>query len=371
MQIGLDAAALKNQPHGIGNYIKNLVLALPTVAPEEQYSIFLPRRNIRQFSSLTQRVCLEPCPSSRFFRVLWEQAALPWILKVRKVDVFHGLASAVPPQSTCPSVVTIHDLTTHIMPKQHTAGRSSYLRWMIPQSCRRADAIIAVSESTRRDLVSVLQVPSKKIVVIPLGVDDSFHKVLDPDVLFAVRRKYNLPEEYILYLGVIEPRKNLGNLVRAYQQAADIHEHVPLVLAGSLGWGYKPLLREITESPVRDRVFLSGHIQQEDLAAVYSAASLFVYPSLYEGFGLPVLEAMACGTPVITSNIASLPEVAGEAAILVDPHSPHDIAEAIRRVLAHPDLRQQLSQRGVLRARSFRWDYTARQTHHVYAQLLG
>jgi glycosyltransferase involved in cell wall biosynthesis len=371
MQIGLDTVAMKKELYGIGNYIKNLVFALLSTAPEDDYLLVTSRGNREHFAPLGKNVSFESCPASRPLRICWEQAVLPRILKARNVDLFHGLASVLPLRTSCRCVATVHDLTTFLAPERHTAARRTYLRWMIPRACRRADAIIAVSESTRDDLVKFLRVPPGKISVIHLGVAESFRPVEDADTLLQVRRKYGLPEKFILYLGLVEPRKNLGTLVAAYREAEEVNREFSLVLAGSLGWDYQPLIRQIRSSAAGDRILLPGYIRAEDLPAVYSASSLFVYPSLYEGFGLPVLEAMACGTPVITSNVSSLPEVAGEAALLVDPRSPHELAAAMRKLLANEDVRKSFSERGLVRARSFSWSQTARKTLEVYAQLAG
>jgi glycosyltransferase involved in cell wall biosynthesis len=371
MQIGLDTVVLKKELRGIGSYIKNLVFALLSTAPQDDYFLITSRSNIHHFDPIKDKVRISSCPASKLLRVCWEQAVLPEILKARRIDLFHGLAHSLPLRRSCRYVTTIHDLTTYVMPEQHTPGRRSYLRWMIPQACRRAEGIIAVSENTRNDLVRLLRVPHEKIFVVPLGVDPTLRPVQDPDELLAVRQKYGLPKKFILYLGAIEPRKNLHTLVKAFQEAEDLHREFALVLAGSLGWGYGPLLRQVKSSAVRDRIIFPGYVSADDLAAVYGASSLFVYPSLYEGFGLPVLEAMACGTPVVTSNVSSLPEVAGDAALFVDPHSASELAAAMRRILAHEDVRQTLSRRGILRARAFDWDRTALKTREVYARLVG
>jgi glycosyltransferase involved in cell wall biosynthesis len=371
MEIGLDTVAMKSELYGIGNYINSLVISLLSGLSEDRYLLITSQSGKRHFERLGESVSLETCPANRFLRIYWEQVQLPGILKSRRLQLFHGLASVAPLLITCPSVLTVHDLTTLLTPDHHTVARRSYLRWMIPRACRRADAIIAVSESTRDDLVEQLEIPGEKISVVYLGVSKTFRPIKDPEELLRVRRKYNLPEKFILYVGLIEPRKNLDTLIAAYEAAEDVHREVSLVLAGSLGWRYQPLLSRIRSSKVARRIFMPGYIKSEDLAAVYGASSLFVYPSLYEGFGLPILEAMACGTPVITSNISSMPEVAGEAALLIDPHSPSDLASAMRRVLAEPAVSSSLSERGKLRAQSFTWDETARKTRQVYEQLVG
>lgn len=371
MQIGLDTVAMKADLYGVGNYIRNLVCGLLAAESEDRYILITSESGIHHLLPLANAVSLESCPTSRPLRICWEQAVLPRILKARKVELFHGLASVLPLRRCCRRVVTVHDLTTVLMPDCHTVTRRSYLRWMIPKACDRADGIIAVSESTRDDLVTHLRISPQKIFVVHLGVAEAFRPVSDMAQLLKVRRKYGLPEKFILYVGTLEPRKNVKTLVTAYEQAGDVLREFSLVLAGSLGWGYQPLLRQISSSPVGDRIILPGYIAAEDLPAIFSAASVFVYPSLYEGFGLPILEAMACGTPVITSNVSSMPEVAGDAALLFDPGSPTDLLVAIRKVLAEVEVRNSLAERGIARARFFTWEQTARKTRQVYAQLAG
>lgn len=371
MRVGLDAAVLKEEAYGIGNYIKNLIFNLASTKPHDDYFLVASRQGIPHFASLANRLSFGLCPNSPLPRVVWEQTVLPRILGTKKIDVFHGLASSVPLRGNCPRVATVHDLTAFTVPDRHTFARRNYLRWMIPEACKRADVIITVSEHTRDDLVKRLGVPYDKIVVIWLGVDPKFYPIGNTEQLAAVRQKYGISGNFILYVGVIEPRKNLCNLVRAFQDAVDVHREYVLVLAGSPGWGYESVLRGVMSSSIRDRIILTGYVDSRDLCALYSASSLFVYPSLYEGFGLPVLEAMACGIPVITSNVSSLPEIAGGACVLVDPRSPGDLMRAMRRVLAEEHVRKMLSEQGILRARAFSWERTARKTHEVYSRLLG
>jgi len=226
---------------------------------------------------------------------------------------------------------------------------------MIPQMARRSEKVIAISESTKRDIVSLLEIEEEKISVTHLGVDKRFRPVTEEQELAGVRRKYNLPPKYILYVGLIEPRKNLEALVDAYH-ADSLHTEFDLVLAGNLGWGYAPLLEKVANSRIRNRIHMPGYIADTDLPALFSMAATFAYPSVYEGFGLPVLEAMACGTPVITSQVSSLPEVAGDAAILVDPSDRKALALALQKVLSDDHLRKSLSEKGIRRARLFTWE---------------
>ncbi|MCX6026985.1 MAG: glycosyltransferase family 1 protein [Chloroflexi bacterium] len=227
------------------------------------------------------------------------------------------------------------------------------------------------SESTRDDLQRITHVPESRVHMVPYGVSPSFRPVHAPHLRRAVAERYGLPSEFLLYVGNLEPRKNLPRLLEAYARLPGRQVVPPLVLAGTRGWKDAPLRETMERLNLGRRVVFPGYIPQEDLPAVYSMAAAFVYPSLYEGFGLPVLEAMACGTPVITSNVSSMPEVAGDAALLVSPNDVEGLTRALDRVLGEPDLRAELSRRGLARARQFTWRRAAESTLAVYRSVLG
>jgi len=236
-------------------------------------------------------------------------------------------------------------------------------------SARRAKQVIAISESTRRDVIARLRVPAERVQTIYCGVDPSFQPLPRVDVE-AFRREKGLPERFILYLGTIEPRKNIGRLAEAFANLARSSAHdmadVHLVIAGSVGWMSESTLAGIHDLPVRDRIHLPGYVPEEEKPLWYNAAICLCYPSLYEGFGLPPLEAMACGVPVIASDVSSLPEVVGDAGILVSPMDTDALMDALRRVLVDAELRAELAQRGLDRASRFSWAEAARETVATY-----
>jgi glycosyltransferase involved in cell wall biosynthesis len=238
-------------------------------------------------------------------------------------------------------------------------------------SSRQADAIIAVSESTRMDVIRVLQIDPEKIFTTHLGVDPSFRVISDIESRERVASEYRLPEKFILYLGTIEPRKNLPVLIRSFRQLVESGTEHMLVLVGKYGWMYKEVLNLVNELGIEDKVCFTGYVPQEDLPLVYNLSSLFVYPTIYEGFGLPALEAMACGVPVITSNVASLPEIVGDAGILIPVDDVDALHNAMRRTLQDQGLREKLIQDGLVRSKSFSWERTAQLTHQVYLSVLG
>ncbi len=311
----------------------------------------------------------------------------------RSVDLFHATEHLLPRLSAIRTVFTLHDLIFLFHPEAHKPMNRWFLTLMMPRFLRAADAIIAVSECTKRDAVRCYGIPEEKITVIYEGVNPRFRPA-DPEAIAAVRQKYGLPERFILYVGTIEPRKNLTALLEAYTAlmerpapcalrpatcdlrpaTCDLRPatcDLRLMIVGKKGWLYEGFFRKLRELGLEDRVIFTGYVPDEDLPALYSAADLFVFPSLYEGFGLPVLEAMACGVPVVCSSTSSLPEVAGDAALLVPPTDVRALTEAMERALTDERLRARMRARGLERARRFSWERAAQGTLITYRKVLG
>jgi glycosyltransferase involved in cell wall biosynthesis len=369
MRIAINTLAMRRELYGVGNYIKHLVACLSKLDSKNEYLLFASRENDHHLKHLGGNFRVQYAPSNRTIRLAWEQLILPRRLKRERIDVYHGTTFVTPLHKTSRQVVSIHDMTFYLTPERHSLHKRVYFRAMIPKAVRGSDRVIAISESTKRDLLRLLDVEADKISVVPLGVDSRFSPAVDEAVLAGVREKYNLPSKFILFVGMIEPRKNLQILLDVYE-AAGLDEDIDLVLAGNLGWDYQGLLRKIADSPVSHRIRMLGYIADADLPALYTLATLFVYPSVYEGFGLPVLEAMACGTPVVTSNVSSLPEVAGDAAVLFDPSDSRSLASALQEVLGSSQLRKSMSERGRQRAQLFTWERTAQKTLETYQRSL-
>jgi len=369
MHIAINCLAVPPRPYGGGNYIRRLVGHLSKIDTDNQYTVYVSSTNSHHFSELGPNFNFVSSYSHRPLRILWEQTGLPRDLSHRKIDVFHGPAFVSPWVKVCPQVTTIFDMTWFLFPEKHTFVKRHYFKTMIPRSVRQSDVIIAISESVKKDIVRILDVPPEKVEVTYLGKEESFKPVRSAERLGRVRAKYGLTGKAVLFVGVVEPRKNLVRLIQAFTRLKALHGDYRLVIAGGFGWDYKEVLKAARESGIRERVLFTGFIPDEDLPELYNAAEVFVYPSLYEGFGLPVLEAMACGIPVITSNVSSMPEVAGDAGILVDPRSTADLAQALDRVLADSTLRKQMREKGLERSRLFSWEKTARQTLEIYRQV--
>jgi glycosyltransferase involved in cell wall biosynthesis len=302
---------------------------------------------------------------------MWEQIGLPLALVGRRIDVFHS-PLGLPLLCRPAGVATIHDLCFLTHRATFTRRMWVYFRVFLPLSVRRARIVLTVSETSRQALIELMHVGADKIRVIPNGVDEGFQPPTDAVDLGGVRARYGLPSAFILYVGTLEPRKNVLRLLQACQRlwSAGAVSH-KLVIAGRQGWLFEDVLDFVRREGLHDRVVFTGYVAPADLPALYALATLLVYPSLCEGFGLPPLEAMACGTPVVGSNCSALPEILGQAARLVDPHDVGTLAETIQAVLTDEGLRETLRTRGLERARRYRWETSARDTLAVYAELTG
>jgi glycosyltransferase involved in cell wall biosynthesis len=372
MRIGIDATPLPSDPGGAGNYIVQLVRALLASPGEHHFVIFIQRGRLRWFdgtrSPSVEWVVTADRPPA--LRLLWEQTALPWLARHYRLDILHSLHYTRPFILPCASVVTFHDLTFVLFPELHTPLKRRFFPLMMRFSARRSAALLANSESTRQDAMRLLGIPAEKIFLTPLGIGAEFRPLDDPQVLQHCREQYHLPGQFILYVGTLEPRKNLPLLLRAYARLPQRLEVIPLVIAGQPGWMIQDIFRQIEALGIQDRVQFTGYIPAQDLPIVYNLAQVFVYPSLYEGFGFPPLEAMACGTPTITTAVSAMLEQIGDGALLVPPQDEAALAETILKVLDDPKLQQELSARGYRQAARFTWSQTAQATLRVYQQVI-
>lgn len=372
MRIGLDATALPSQPVGAGNYIIQLIRALVHQFGEDEFVIFAQGSgpaliNLPEHENVDWVIFPDRKPG---IRLVWEQLILPSHVQESGVDLLHSLHYTRPLRLSCSSVVTFHDMTFFLYPQLHTRIRRLYFPSMIRASAKRAQALVAVSESTRQDAMRILGIPPEKITTTQLGLNPAFRPIQEGEGRRIVAEKYHLPGKFILYVGLVEPRKNLPVLINAYQRLAANGIEYHLVIVGRYGWMYEDVIRQVKELNLIDRVHFIGYIPQEDLPLVYNLSSLFVYPTLYEGFGLPVLEAMACGKPVITSNVASLPEIVEEAGLLIPPGDVQALTRTIGAVFEDQALRDDLSRKGPVQAARFTWQRTAQLTYQVYRQVL-
>ncbi len=366
MLIGLEASALHGRKSGVGYYTENLLAGVMKLAPQHDYVLFSNRK-----MDDTKRLAHERVYGGRHFpvRAAWMQAVLPGTLRHVQPDLCHFTNYLAPVAVSCPYVVTMYDMTLYIMPRYHRFKKLLLDRTLIPLVARRAGAIVTISESAKADIVRHLRVPAKKVKVVPGAVSPAFAPVTDPEKLEAVRTRYGLCGPFILYVGTIEPRKNLVRLMQAFDQLKKRGLPHKLAIVGQPGWQCAPIFAEVERLGLKRDIVFTGYVPFEDIPALYSAAESMAFPSLYEGFGLPVVESMACGTPVVTSNSSSLSEVADEAALLVDPLSVDQIADALHRLHKDEPLREELSRLGRERAAQFTWEASARAALQVYDEV--
>lgn len=365
MRIGIDARSLHYSAGGIGRTTRALVQALLLQDQDDTFVVFRSRKDggspLAGPSSRAREVALWTPSHHRF-----EQWTLPLELARQPLDVLHCPDFIPPFRRRCPAVITVHDLAFLRWPEFLTAESRRYYNGQIARAVRSAEGIVAVSAWTKRDLAELLDVAPERVTVIHHGLEP-FFRPQPQEAAEAFRRQRGLPERFVLWLGVIEPRKNLGVLLRALAHLRDRGwRGPPLVCAGPRGWLWEETLALMDTLELHDVVHFIGAVPFAELPQLYAAASAFLFPSLYEGFGLPPLEAMACGTPVVSSNAASLPEVLGEAALYVDPNDVEGWAEAVRRVVEDEVLARELRARGLQRAACFRWEDAARRYVELY-----
>jgi len=374
MRICLDISPAVHHRAGLGRYTQELVTALMTIDTENEYVAFYNRPSEAQVDPPLDRLphltTNLPNKPWRMSVLLAQFMHLPQDRLFPGVDLFHATDHLLPRLSQVKSVFTLHDLVFRFYPETHMPLNRWFLTLMMPRFLQAADAVIAVSECTKRDAIRLYGVDESKIRVIYEGVNPRF-RLATPEAISAVRQNHNLPEHFILSVGTIEPRKNLNTLLAAYRALRHRGAEFKLVIVGKKGWLYQGFFRMLHELGLEDEVIFPGFVPDDDLPALYSAADLFVFPSLYEGFGLPLLEAMACGTPVVTSDVSSLPEIVGDAAITVDPHNAEELAEAILRILEDPVLRARLQNKGLARAKIFSWEDTAKRTLEIYEEVFA
>ena len=377
-RIGIDVTSALTQGGGIGRYTRELVRALLTLESDNQYTLF----SARPPDSLPVSDPLPDSPeinyrpaflSERWLYRLWYRLRLPLPVQLFSgpLTLFHSPDFVLPPVSGgIPTLLTVHDLSFIHFPETFPPVLVKYLNHVVPWSVSRASHILADSISTKNDLIDHWAVPERKITVLYSGVSEAYHPVKDLAVLHSVRQTYGLQDNpYVLSVGTIQPRKNYQMLIRAFAPIARQHPF-DLAIAGGKGWLEEEMKAEAARQGIADRVRFLGFVDDEHLPALYSAASLFVFPSLYEGFGLPVLEAMACGVPAIISNSSSLPEVGGEAALQLPPQSPDAWSSGMDSVLSDRNLAAEMIEAGFLQVQQFSWQKAARQLLGIYDALL-
>jgi len=382
LRIGIDYTAAVRQGAGIGRYTRELVRALAELDRENDYVLFAAAGGQQQEARYKGQelantgwppnfqTCAVPL-SDRALAILWQRLQLPlWVeLATGPVDIFHSPDFVLPPLRRAKTLVTVHDLSFIRLPECADANLRAYLNKVVPRSVHRADLVLADSQNTKDDLVELLDVEPDKIEVVYPGVEERFHPIEDQALLEEVRKRYNLPPRFILGLGTLQPRKNFTTLIEAFADLRFAICDLRLVIAGGKGWLYEDIFAIVERLGLEEQVSFPGFVADEDLPALYNLADLFVFPSLYEGFGLPPLEALACGKPLVASNASSLPEVVGEAGLMVEATDAEALAEAMKRVLEDNALREGMIAKGLEQARQFTWQKAAAKLLSLYEAL--
>ena len=402
MKIGIDCRTIlnpqKGEAAGVGHYTYQLVRHLIKLDKKNEYILFFDRR-IRE-KKMTK--FLQPNVRVKFFPFVQYKNFLPFayshllissFLAREKLDLYHSPILHLPLSYFGPSVVTAHDLAIYKYPRLFPKGQYLSTKVLVPQALKRAKKIIAVSKSTKKDLQDLFKISEKKIKVVHNGLDERFFNNTTKQEIKRIKNKYNILGDYVLFLGTLEPRKNVERLIEAFEllhlslrgenrrirhlaeeamsddtiSQNSKNQNLQLVIAGKKGWGVGKILKRISRSFRKKDIILTDYIEAEDLNTLLAGAKVFVFPSLYEGFGMPVTEAMSKGVPVITSkNAGSLEEISANAALFIDPYKPKEVAKTIKRILSDSRLAQELSEKGLARARNFSWDKCAQETLEVY-----
>jgi glycosyltransferase involved in cell wall biosynthesis len=367
VRIGIDARKLHD--FGIGTYIRNLLRQLARLDRQSEYVLLCRPEDREALASLGENFRAVSETAGNYS--IAEQLKVPLALRREGVTLFHAPHYVLPPLVRCQSVVTIHDCI-HLMFPQYLPNRAAlaYARTSIAMAARRASRVITVSESSKRDILRFVDAPPEKIDVIYNAYDERFAVEPREEDVVRVRERFQLTDEFVLYAGNVKPHKNLERLIQAFDLVRRRGlDHLKLVVIGDEVSKYAALRRAVHRHQLHKYVRFLGYLPEETLAVMYRLAAVFVFPSLYEGFGLPPLEAMASGTPVVTSNVSSLPEVAGDAARLVDPYDSEAIADGIHTVLTDEAARRSLRLKGLERARQFSWETSVRRVRDIYAEV--
>lgn len=384
MKIALDAQPLfEKEKTGIGWMVQELVTQLLKDGENEYQLNYFAFRNkekrkeeLRKY--LTPSASLRSCGSMPFgiYRRIWNALPLPYSMFMGgEADVTQFFNFYIPPGVKGKKVVFIYDMVWKACPETMEAANRQFLDRQMRGACERADAILTISEFSRGEIIKYMGAAEEKVKVVPCGVNaERFHPRYRPEIAADAARRYGIDGEYVLYLGTLEPRKNLARLIEAYHMLRDRHkkEKLPrLVLAGKKGWLYEDLFPMVESFHLEKEVIFTGYVEDAHVPLLLRGACAFVFPSLYEGFGLPPLEAMSCGTPVITSNVSSLPEVAGGAGLLVDPYSAEEICGAMETLVYDNTTRSELARKGLERAGSYTWEGSARKLRNIWAEIAG
>ncbi len=368
MKIGINTSFI-DLKSGIGTYIYNLVRELQSIrSMGDEFNFFLSRKSYTQgiFDEENNNIYRYGIPRYNSLRkAFWEQITLPGKIKRIKLDLFHSPAFISPLGLDVPSVVTVHDLAYLKYPETILKHKRRYYDFMFRRSVENAAKVITPSEFVKNEVIKHYNCPPDKVTAIHEGVADLFSPESNKDAEKKLLKRFGIVRQFLLFVGIIEPRKNLKRILRAYQNAENTKD-VQFVIAGKAGWMYEDISGIIEQLKKEGRIIITGEISPDELKILYNSCIALIFTTLYEGFGLPILEAMACGAPVVISNYSAMPEVAGEAALKVDAESVDDIMESIDRIIEDDELRNELKRRGKDNIRRFSWRKCAEETYSIY-----
>jgi len=370
MKILIDYTQIPIQKVGVGIYALNLISKIQELDKVNKYLILAQDDDLDILGMNNNLIKIKGCYFRHFaLRFLLEQFYIPYLIIKHKINVVHSLHYSFPLIACTKKVVTIHDLTFFKFPESHLCIKRCYFRLFIMLSSIFVDRVITDSKSTLDDFLKKFYMDKNKTSVVHLGKSDVFNSNLLSSRIDFVKQKNGINKEYFLYLGTIEPRKNIKSIILSFNEYLKINKSFQLVIAGKKGWFFNDVFDLVEGLQLQEYVIFTGFVNEQDKPYLISGAKIFIYLSLYEGFGIPVLEAMACGIPTITSNISSLPEVAGDAALLVNPLSVDEIYHGIKRLLSDKELYAELKQKSIKQANKFSWENTAKKTIEVYNSL--
>lgn len=368
MRIGINAAFVSTTKGGASFYGVNIIHGLAKAGPQNEYFVYCSPKNVHLFQGLGPSFHVKvTAPDRTSSRLLWEQTVLPFYLCRRdKIDVLFCPNYTTPfIRPKCKTVVSIFDLSFFAMPEIYPRSRRTFTR-IITHSVKQSDHVLAISECTAKDIREYVGEYRDKMTVTYLGADDRFSEKIPENTIDQVKRKYAIDGRYVLFVGFLEPRKNLERLLRAFAQIIERISGYKLVIAGGKGWWYEATYKRVTELGLGDKVVFTGYVEDDEVPALYSGADLLAFVSLYEGFGIAALESISCGTPVLASNNSALPEVVKNAGLLVDPFSTTDIAEALHMLLTNPAKLKKLQSNCKAVANSFSWEKCAVETLRAF-----
>lgn len=369
MKIGIDIRILSfhHNKAGIYQYVYNLVSNLLSVDAQNEYILLSTIRGFRGDEKISSHFVRRF--SGRLSTLFLEKLSVPVEVLIGKINIFHGPCFFIPRSLSSKSIVTIHDLLPFRHPEFLPVKWNNAVKKSTYASVKKADSIIAVSDYTKNEIMDLFKIPGERIRVIHNGISPIFKQVKDQSKINDVKAKYGVNGPYLLFVGNIEPKKNIEKLIRAFVMLRNETDYkYSLLIAGGKAWHYPKVRDLVRELQISNEIIFTDVVEDDELPHLYSGAELFVFPSLHEGFGIPVIEAMSCGTPVVTSNATSIPEIAGDAALLIDPSSESEIAEAMHKILSSSIIRGQLIKKGIERAKKFSWEKTSLETLKLYKE---